>query len=211
MASCQIPCTGKPCMDNAPKSITYITWTGRSAAELVVESHEAQWMWVQAGSSRLASGCSCRRGSSDLRVWSLFLLYLLSQTGPELLCQKNVRWCNCNSNNHIVSSPLTTGSLCILSKCFWNWAPSLLYYKCVEFHACEGSYQKISNDLWVRLSLNGWGWKGALERISSKPPAQAQDHIQVGFGHLQTRTVHNLCAQPVLGLHHLHSKKGFSS
>lgn len=38
VASCQIPCTGKPCMDNAPKSITYITWIGRSAAELLVKS-----------------------------------------------------------------------------------------------------------------------------------------------------------------------------
>lgn len=61
-------------MDNAPKSITYITWTGRSAAELVVESHETQWMWVQAGDSR--------RCSSDLQLCSLDVLYLLSQTGP---------------------------------------------------------------------------------------------------------------------------------
>lgn len=39
VASCQILCTGKPCMDNAPKSITYITWIGRSAAELLVKPH----------------------------------------------------------------------------------------------------------------------------------------------------------------------------
>lgn len=31
-------------MDNAAKSITYISWVGRSAAELLVESHETQWM-----------------------------------------------------------------------------------------------------------------------------------------------------------------------
>lgn len=45
--------------------------------------------------------------------------------------------------------------------------------------------------------------------ISSSPPAQAQDHTQVGFEHLQRRRLLSLSGQPVLGLHLLHSKEDF--
>lgn len=43
---------------------------------------ETRWMWVQAGNSRLALGCRSGRCSSDLQFSSLYVLYLLSQTGP---------------------------------------------------------------------------------------------------------------------------------
>lgn len=45
--------------------------------------------------------------------------------------------------------------------------------------------------------------------ISSSPPAQAQDHSQGGFEHLQRRRLLSLSGQPVLGLPLLHSKEDF--
>jgi len=66
----------------------------------------------------------------------------------------------------------------------------------------------------LRESQNGWGWKGLLEVIWSKPRAQvgppvAPDHIQMAFKYLKDGRLHNHLGQPVQMLGHPHSEKVF--
>lgn len=156
MASCQIPCPGKLCMDNAPKSIAYITGIGSSAAELLVES---QWdsgkrlgcfpeRWVQEWPAVLVSAPG--------GTWSP-----LQKPGPEPLCQKSLRRYNCDYNHHAVSSPLVTGSVLYPLKMLLK----LKNYKMCWIHACKRPYGK-SAVTWVGVMWAGGSYRAQCRSIS---------------------------------------------
>lgn len=153
MASCQIPCPGKLCMDNAPKSIAYITGIGSSAAELLVKS---QWdsgkklgcfpeRWVQEWPAVLVSAPG--------GTWSP-----LQKPGPEPLCQKSLRRYNCDYNHHAVSSPLVTGNVLYPLKMLKN-------YKMCWIHACKRPYEK-SAVTWVGVMWAGGSYRAQCRSIS---------------------------------------------
>lgn len=83
----------------------------------------------------------------------------------------------------------------------------------------ESDRLKTTKAVWhvygITEAQNGWGSKGPLETIYSKPSAQEgpeqviQDHDQLGFEHNQESRLYDLLRQPVLVFDNPHNKNLF--